>query len=56
MEKNISIAQKKQKAAYDRKHANFRFVQVCICVNRHQFKMFNYTGGHGGASKGFQKV
>jgi hypothetical protein len=33
VEKNISIAQKKQKAAYDRKHANPCKFQVCASMH-----------------------
>ena len=59
VEKNKSIAQKKQKAAYDQKHANPCKFLICASMHTNQFHMFYYvysTGGHGGASQGFQEV
>ena len=41
VEKNISIAQKKQKAAYDRKHANPCKFQVCAIMHNYAFMHIN---------------
>ena len=63
VEKNISIAQKRQKTAYDQKHANPCKFQVGTSMRmnncRHVdtcFYCVYSTSGHGGASKGFQEV